>query len=88
MAGSGKFVGIGIIVGIVIGLAIGFGTGIDDTDSVTTSVMTTENPQLSGEVKIGLILPLSGDLATHGEENWEGSKLGVVDFNKYLFSFL
>jgi len=80
MAGSGKFIGIGIIIGIVIGLAIGFGTGTDDTDSVTT----TENPQLSGEVKIGLILPLSGDLATHGEENWEGSKLGVVDFNKHL----
>jgi branched-chain amino acid transport system substrate-binding protein len=39
---------------------------------------------LYGEVNIGLILPLTGDLATHGEENWEGSKLAVVDFNKYL----
>jgi len=84
MASSGKFVGIGIIVGIVIGLAIGFGMGTDDTDSVSAPGVTTENPQLSGEVKIGLILPLSGDLATHGEENWEGSKLGVVDFNKHL----
>ncbi len=84
MAGSGKFIGIGIIVGIIIGLAVGFGMGTDDTDSVSVPVATTENPQLSGEVKIGLILPLSGDLATHGEENWEGSKLGVVDFNKYL----
>jgi len=84
MAGSGKFIGVGIIVGIVIGLAIGFGTQTNDTDSVTAPVATTENPQLSGEVKIGLILPLSGDLATHGEENWEGSKLGVVDFNKHL----
>ena len=39
---------------------------------------------LSGEVTIGLILPITGDLATHGEENWEGSKLGVADFNKHL----
>ena len=46
---------------------------------------TSEQPTgLSGEVTIGLILPLSGDLATHGEENWEGSKFGVVDFNQHL----
>jgi len=39
---------------------------------------------LSGEVTIGLILPLTGDLATHGIENHEGSKFGVVEFNKHL----
>jgi len=43
-----------------------------------------ETGGLSGEVNIGLILPLTGDLATHGEENWEGSKLALVDFNKHL----
>jgi len=80
----GKSIGIGIIIGIVIGLVIGFGAGsLESSDDTTTQTME-ENPQLSGEVKIGLILPLTGDLATHGEENWEGSKLGVVDFNKHL----
>ena len=39
---------------------------------------------LSGEITIGLILPLTGDLAHKGHENWEGSKFGVEEFNKYL----
>jgi len=41
---------------------------------------------LSGEVTIGLILPLTGDLATHGIENHAGSKFGVEEFNKHLES--
>ena len=83
---SGKPIGIGIIIGIAIGLVIGFGVGNPESSEDTTMPKQTmeQNPQLSGEVKIGLILPLTGDLATHGEENWKGSKLGVVDFNKYL----
>jgi len=83
---SGKPIGIGIIIGIAIGLVIGFGVGNPESSEDTTILKQTmeQNPQLSGEVRIGLILPLTGDLATHGEENWEGSKLGVVDFNKHL----
>ena len=83
---GGKPIGIGIIIGIVIGLVIGFGLGNPESseDAIISTQTMEQNPQLSGEVKIGLILPLTGDLATHGEENWEGSKLGVVDFNKYL----
>jgi len=86
-AKRGKTIAVGIIA-LIIGIGIGFGIGSPeqaDTGSMTTQVQTMEqNPQLSGEVTIGLILPLTGDLATHGEENWEGSKLGVVDFNKHL----
>jgi len=85
---SGKKIGIGIIGIIVI---IGIAYGLLGTDSDTVPTETTELPSaveessgLSGEVRIGLILPLTGDLATHGEENWEGSKFGVVDFNKHL----
>jgi len=85
MGNSGKFIGIGIIIGLVIGLGIGFGTSSDSPKQDSTSIETLQqNPQLNGEVKIGLILPLTGDLATHGEENWSGSKLGVIDFNKHL----
>jgi branched-chain amino acid transport system substrate-binding protein len=40
--------------------------------------------KLSGEITIGLILPLTGDLATHGIENHAGSKFGVEEFNKHL----
>ncbi len=87
MSSSGKTIGIGIIIGLIIGLAIGFvasGSESVETESVTTPMQTTENSQLSGEVKIGLILPLTGDLSTHGIENLAGSELGVVDFNKHL----
>jgi len=87
MSSSGKgkkSIGIGIIIGIVIGLVIGFGVGNTESSEDTITQTMEQNPQLSGEVKIGLILPLTGDLATHGEENWEGSKLGVVDFNNHL----
>ncbi len=72
-----------IIIGIVIGYGIGSSTDISES-STTTDSTVQETSGLSGEVNIGLILPLTGDLATHGEENWEGSKLGVVDFNRHL----
>ncbi len=84
---SGKAIGLGIIIGLAIGVAIGLGMGnseqVEISETSPAQIMD-ESSQLSGEIKIGLILPLTGDLATHGEENWEGSKLGVVDFNKYL----
>lgn len=52
-----------------------------DTDTIESS---TETSGLSGEITIGLILPLTGDLAHKGHENWEGSKFGLEEFNKYL----
>ena len=50
----------------------------------TTDTMTDEASGLSGMVDIGYILPLTGELASHGTENMEAAKLGVEDFNKYL----
>jgi len=88
---SGKSIGIGIVIGLIIGVGIGYGILATDSeeagDNITIVPQQTvmlDNPQLSGELNIGLILPLTGDLSTHGEENWAGSKLGVVDFNKHL----
>ncbi len=81
---SGKKIGIGIAgVLIVIGIAYGV-LGIATETSTEPSESPAPIEGLSGEVKIGLILPLSGDLATHGIENHEGSKFGVVEFNKHL----
>jgi len=86
--GSGKKIGIGIgAIIIVIGIAYGvLGTGTESAPPETSESPATieEISGLSGEVRIGLILPLTGDLATHGLENLEGSKYGVVEFNKYL----
>ena len=53
-------------------------------DMVTMSEPGGEASTLQGEVTVGSILPLTGDLATHGEENMEGTRLGVADFNDYL----
>ena len=86
--GSGKKIGIGIgVILISIGIAYGvLGTGTESApaDTSETPAVLEEISGLSGEVTIGLILPLTGDLATHGLENLEGSKYGVVEFNKHL----
>ncbi len=86
--GSGKKVGIGIgVILIAIGISYGLlGTGTESApdDTSETPAAIEEISGLSGEIKIGLILPLTGDLATHGLENLEGSKYGVVEFNKHL----
>ena len=70
---SGKKIGIGI-VGVLIAIGIAYGVlGIATETSTEPSESPAPIEGLSGEVKIGLILPLSGDLATHGIENHEGS---------------
>lgn len=86
--GSGKKIGIGVAV-IIIVIGIVYGVLGTDTESAPTEISESPSPmeetsRLSGEVTIGLILPLTGDLATHGIENHEGSKFGVIDFNKHL----
>jgi branched-chain amino acid transport system substrate-binding protein len=84
MSAAGKIIGIAI-VGIVIIIGLGIVIGGSDTEvSESTDSTVQEISELSGVVNIGLILPLSGDLATHGLENLEGSRFGVVEFNKHL----
>ncbi len=43
-----------------------------------------EAPALSGDVNLGVLLPLTGDLASHGEEDRMAALLAVDDFNAYL----
>ncbi len=84
MSSAGKIIGIAIVIIIII-VGLGYVIGDSDTEiSESTDSTVEEISELSGVVNIGLILPLSGDLATHGLENLEGSKLGVIEFNKHL----
>ena len=53
-------------------------------DSALMAMDDSMTSKLEGEIAIGLLLPLTGDLSSHGEENAEGSILGVADFNAYL----
>jgi len=84
MSYAGKIIGIAII-SIIIVIGLGYVIGGSDTEvNESTDSAIQEISELSGVINIGLILPLSGDLATHGLENLEGSKFGVVEFNKHL----
>ncbi len=84
MSSAGKIIVIAIL-SIIIVIGLGYVVGGSDTEvSESTDSTVQEISELSGVVNIGLILPLSGDLATHGLENLEGSKFGVVEFNKHL----
>ncbi|MCH6586530.1 MAG: ABC transporter substrate-binding protein [Thaumarchaeota archaeon] len=84
MSSAGKIIGIGIVIIIII-VGLGYVIGGSDTEvNESTDSTIQEISELSGVINIGLILPLSGDLATHGLENLEGSKFGVIEFNKYL----
>lgn len=84
MSSAGKIIGI-VIVSIIVIIGLAYVIGDSDTEvSESTDSTVQEISELSGVVNIGLILPLSGDLATHGLENLEGSKFGVVEFNKHL----
>ena len=76
MSSAGKIIVIAIL-SIIIVIGLGYVIGGSDTE-------VSESTELSGVIDIGLILPLSGDLATHGLENLEGSKFGVIEFNKHL----
>ncbi len=76
MSSAGKIIVIAIL-SIIIVIGLGYVIGGSDTE-------VSESTELSGVIDIGLILPLSGDLATNGLENLEGSKFGVIEFNKHL----
>ncbi len=79
-------IGIGIAVAIAVGVTAAVNSMDDDaaTPADESAMMPEELPALSGEISVGSLLPLTGDLATHGEENMEGTRLGVADFNEYL----
>ena len=89
-----------IVLSVLVLLVVGYYAFLpgDMSPSISSASNTTElwdrfgalpstvnpNSNLRGEIPIGVILPLTGNLAAHGEENLEGTKLGVNDFNEYL----
>ena len=58
------------------------GTYFSVSDTIEFEGMMKDG--LTGEVEVGSILPLTGRLSKHGEENWVASVLATEDFNKYL----
>jgi branched-chain amino acid transport system substrate-binding protein len=82
-------VNITIKITIVAFILIILGTGIilimKQKEPETYEHSTIKNSIFpSGEVKVGLIFPITGDLSGYGAKNIQASKLAIQDFNKYL----
>ncbi len=60
-------------------------TTITKTKTVTqTETKTVSAGGLQGTIKIGALLPLTGDLGSYGKRNAEAVKMAEADFNKFL----
>jgi branched-chain amino acid transport system substrate-binding protein len=56
------------------------------TQTVTQTVTQTAAAGLTGDVQIGAILPLTGDLASYGENSRTTLELALTEINTYLRS--
>ena len=69
---------------IVIALTVlGLVAGMSSTDALGQS---EDTPTPEGDINIGVIYPLTGDLAERGTHRLAGAELGAADFNAYLES--
>ncbi|ABK77851.1 ABC-type branched-chain amino acid transport system, periplasmic component [Cenarchaeum symbiosum A] len=76
---------IGVAVGISIGLAVGFSyTATDAAAPAAAPEQAMERMGPSGTIDIGVVLPATGDLSSHGYDNGLAAELALVDFNRYL----
>ena len=48
------------------------------------TLMASAQQDLPEIVEVGVIIPATGDIASHGQDNSIGIQLGVTDFNNYL----
>ena len=70
-----RFAAIMVISIMVVSVMVFSGTG---------ALAQSSEGEPSGAVAVGSLLPLTGDLAKFGEENYAASLLAVDDFNQYL----
>ena len=78
-----------LIIIPIIAVAVGISIAISmSSDPEPMPVMDDSDMQtmsgIDGTVNIGLLFPLTGDLASHGEEERLAAELAVDDFNEYL----
>lgn len=73
------------VAAIILGIAIGYGIGASQPAPATVAPGGEAAPAgLTGEVTLGVLLPTTGDLSAHGEENLAGTRMGAEDFNAHL----
>ena len=59
-------------------------TGTDTMQDDMSDTTGTDTMTLSGTVNVGVMLPATGDLASHGQDNNLAVQLAAEDFNDYL----
>lgn len=76
-------VAIVIIIALIIGTTsiIYYSAPENSSSSITSS---SKPSGLTGDVFIGTLLPLSGDLSSQGEDDKAAIQMATADFNKYL----
>ena len=90
MNSGAKFGTIGAVIAIAIGVSVALTmSGSDDSPPVEPAEMPDEQPvddEPDGinTVDVGVLLPATGDFASHGSENRIALDLAVEDFNGYL----
>ena len=80
MASKIVYVAIAVAIAIIIGVAVAVSSGPSD-DPVPPTVDPSEELDI---IDVGVMLPATGDLAAHGQDNNIGVQLGLTDFNSYL----
>lgn len=78
---SGSKLIITVAVAFIIGLLAGYSVGVFTTPSGT---IVKESTGLQGEVNIGVILPLTGGIATYGENSEVAAELAEMEINQWL----
>ncbi|MDW8010574.1 MAG: ABC transporter substrate-binding protein, partial [Sulfolobales archaeon] len=74
-----------LVLGVVAGFVVGQGTAPARVVTVTTPVTVTITPVgLTGEVRIGALLPLTGVLSTFGAQYRVIIELAEKEINEYL----
>lgn len=72
---------VGLLIGIGVGVALAPTIGIE---RVVERAVTVRVPPLQGEILIGALLPLTGDLASYGENSDQAVKLAESEVNDFL----
>ena len=76
MASKIVYVAVAVAIAVIIGVAVAVSSGPSDDP-----VPPVEEFDI---IDVGVMLPSTGDLAAHGQDNNIGVQLGLADFNDYL----
>ncbi len=77
-------IGIAVAVAIVISVSLTMSPQPADITDVADTPIEPVSGSLSGEVEVGFLVALSGDLSSTGEQVHSAAKIAQSDFNAYL----